>query len=269
MNRALSLLLIFGLAFSSQSFAQKNKTTEHKVKSAIGVAVGGQSMTTAQIKEMAINKAKVDALQQAGIEENINSYSDYFRSETNDKMEELFTSDVLSNIRGNVKDIQVIGEPEIKVTPEGQIQIKTEISCTVIKYTTSKDLEFDAWVTGVKNNKFYNEGNTLTFQIKPSLPAYVKVFMFTGESYILLPNAYEPPVLLQANIAKKYPSAKIDYILDAGGHDREMNRMVIVLTKLNIPYTGTADYKEITDWIMTIPPDERVIKSFAFEVVRP
>lgn len=269
MNRVLILIIAFTFCASNLTHAQKRKTTEHKIKSAIGIAVGGQSMSPAQVSQMAINKAKVDALQKAGIEENINSYSDYFRSETNDKMEELFTSDVLSNIRGSVKDVVIIGEPERTFTPEDQIQVKIEISCTVIKYTTSKDLEFDAWVTGINNNKFYTEGDTLTFQIKPSLGAYVKVFMFTSESYILLPNAYEPPVLLEAYAKKEYPSANISYILDAGGHEREMNRMVVVLTKLNIPYTGKADYKEITDWIMTIPPDERVIKSFAFEVVKP
>ncbi len=269
MNRAIVLLIVLTFCVSNLTHAQKRKTTEHKIKSAIGVAVGGQSMSPDQVQEMSINKAKVDALHKAGIEENINSYTDYFRSESNDKMEELFTSDILSNIRGNVKDIVIIGQPERSFTPEGQIQIKTEISCTVVKYTTSKDLSFDAWITGIKNNKLYIENDTLTFQIKPSLPCYVKAFMFTNESYILLPNTYEPPVLLDAFIEKEYPSANISYILDAGGNDKEMNRMVFVLTKANIPYTGNTDYKEITDWIMTIPPDERVIKSFAFEVVKP
>lgn len=269
MNRALLPIILLALTLSQNLNAQKRKTTEHKIKSAIGVAVGGQNMSPTKVIELAINKAKVAALQQAGIEENINSYTDYFRSETNDKMEELFTSDVLSNIRGTVKDIQVIGNPKKTFTAEGQIQVSAEISCTVIKYTTSKDLEFDAWVTGIKNNKFYYEGDTLRFQIKPSIECYVKVFVFTSESYILLPNTYEPPVLLEANVEKKYPSTTIDYILDAGGNEREMNRLVVVLTKSNIPYTGKADYKEITDWIMTIPPDERVIKSFAFEVVKP
>ncbi len=57
---------------------------------------------------MAINNAKVDALRKAGIEEHINSYTDYFRSGSNNKMEELFTSDVLSNIRGSVTKIEEI-----------------------------------------------------------------------------------------------------------------------------------------------------------------
>lgn len=268
MNKIFTLSLIIIFCFSLTSNAQRKKTTEYKIKSATGTAVGGQNMPPSTVKEMAINKAKVDALSQAGIEENINSYSDYFRSETNNSMEELFTSDILSNIRGNVKDIQVIGQPEMGFTPEGQIQITAEISCTVVKYNTSNDLEFDAWVEGIKNSKFYNDGDGLSFTIKPTIDCYVNAFMLSSESFILLPNDHEPSQLIPAYEETKFPTFNGKYILEAET-DREMNRLVIVLTKLKIPYTGITDYKQISDWIMSIPPDERVIKTFAFEIVKP
>jgi hypothetical protein len=48
----------------------------------------------------------------------------------------------------------------------------------------------------------------------------------------------------------------------------EINRIVFVLLKDDIFYTGKINYKDITDWIMTIPPNKRFIKSFSFEVYR-
>jgi len=37
--------------------------------------------------------------------------------------------------------------------------------------------------------------------------------------------------------------------------------------KEDIPYTNDVEYKKIIDWIFSIPPDMRIIKSFGFSVV--
>jgi hypothetical protein len=44
--------------------------------------------------------------------------------------------------------------------------------------------------------------------------------------------------------------------------------MIMVYTKNKIPYTGRIEYEEIIDWVFSIPPDMRVIKSFGFNVVK-
>jgi len=262
-TRAYFLVFILFLGFTFPTNAQK-KSSEEKIKGVVAVAVGGATQTPEQVKQKAIDNAKVEALKKAGIEENINSYSDYFRSESDNTMGELFTSDVLSNIRGSVKDIEVL-EAKMGFTPEGQIQCTVTLNCTVVKYNTEKDLTFDAYVDGIK--MVYKEGDGLEFKIKPTANCYVRAFMFTPNSaFILLPNQIEQPFMMIANTEYSYPyNAKI-YELDAGGGKRELNRLVLVLVKKDIPYTGEVDYKAITDWIMTIPPDERVIKSFTFDV---
>jgi hypothetical protein len=43
--------------------------------------------------------------------------------------------------------------------------------------------------------------------------------------------------------------------------------MIMTFTKEEIPYTGDIEYKQIIDWLFSIPPDMRVIKSFGFNVV--
>ncbi len=258
--------LILFLSITVVAFSQK-KSTEHKIKQIAGVGIGGVSQTAQQVLQKAINDAKVNALKKAGIEENINAYSDYFRSETENSMEELFTSDILSNINGTVKDIDVI-EKTPGFTPEGQIKYNVKINCTVVKYKTKKDLTFEAWIENVK--KIYKNGDKLSFTVKPTHDCYIRAFIFTKESYVVLPNSVEKSKLLQAHTVYEFPYAVESYemtIPDAS-IDRETNRLVILLLKQDIYYTGGVNYKDITDWIMSIPPDERMIESFAYEIYR-
>ncbi len=260
--------LILLLSISSLVFSQK-KMSEHKVKQIAGVGVGGASQTPQQVLQKAINDAKVNALKKAGIEENINAYSDYFRSETENSMEELFTSDILSNINGTVKDIDVI-EKTPGFTPEGQIEYRVKINCTVVKYKTKKDLTFEAWIEGFK--KVYKVGDGLTFTVKPTQDCYIRAFVFTNKSYIILPNETEKSHLLSAHTVYTFPDEKLmkpyGMFIEDDKLDRETNRMVILLLKQDIYYTGEINYKDITDWIMSIPPDERMIESFAFDIYR-
>lgn len=265
-KKACIFILCISLAFVTN--AQK-KTSEHKIKDVSGIGIGGESQSLLQVKQKAINDAKVNSLKKAGIEENINAYSDYFRSETENKMEELFTSDILSNINGTVKNVDVIVENP-GVTPEGQLKYDVKINCTVVKYKTKKDLSFGAWVDGIE--KFYKVGDGLAFAIKPTQNCYVRAFMFTDDSYILLPNDYEESNTLLAQTEYQYPNPTLiesyELIIEDEKKDRELNRLVIVLLKQDIYYTGGVNYKEITDWIMSIPPDERMIESFSFEIYR-
>ena len=58
----------------------------------------------------------------------------------------------------------------------------------------------------------------------------------------------------------------MDYTL-VSNKKSEIHRMVMVFMKEDIPYTNDVEYKKIIDWIFSIPPDMRVIKSFGFSVV--
>lgn len=264
MRTRLLIVLVLFSTLSIPVLAQRNKTEEHKIKNITTWAVGSGTQTPEQVKQMAIDKAKIEALKAAGIEENINSYSDYFRSESDGKMSDLFTSDILSNIKGNVKNVEIVTHNN-EFTPEGNIKVTVTINCTVVEYKTSKDLMFESKIDGIK--MMYTEGDLLTFKVWSSGDAYLRVFMFATEDFIIFPNNWEQSFMLKANETYEFPQ-KIEITLDAGGAKKETNRLVFVLLKRDIPYTGDVDYKLITDWIMSIPPDERAIKSFGFEVVK-
>lgn len=259
-------MLLTGLMLGASA---QRKTTEHKINAAKGVAFGGESMSPDQVKQKAINAAKVKALKEAGIDENINSYNDFFRAETESTMEELFTTDILSQINGTVKNVEVLSSNP-SFTPEGQLKYDVTIKCTVIKYNTKNDMTFDAWIEGIK--PFYKEGDGLSFTIKPTRDCYVRAFVFTNQSYVLLPNEYEQSNQLLPHTVYPFPDPDLiesyELIIENSGLQRELNRLVIVLLKEDLHYTGKVNYKDITDWIMSIPPDERHLESFSFEIFK-
>jgi len=265
MKNIITLILLLNI-FLTPIYAKK-KYTEYKLKNILGIAVGGESLE--QVKQKAINNAKINALKTAGIEENISSYTNYFRSETEKSMAELFTSDILSNINGIVKNIDIISSEE-GFTAEHQIKYTVRINCTVVKYHTTKDLEFNAWIKNVQN--VYKIGEGLSFTIKPTLDCYVRAFIFSNESYILLPNDYEKSKVLKAFTEYNFPDPSLiesyEMTIDDKSKNRETDRLIIVLLKKDIFYTEDVNYKNIIDWIMSIPPDERLIKSFSFEIFK-
>lgn len=263
-KRMIALLVIFQIFFASHTvFADKN-VKEIKMTEIKGMAIGGDNESIEQVTQRAINEAKTEALKLAGIEENIASYTDYFQKEDKGSYEDVFTSDFLSDIRGAVKNIEITNTKK-SFDEIGHLKVEVIINCTVVKYLTEKDIAFDAWVDGV--GMFYPSETNLVFKVKPSKDAYVKIFILSEtEAFQLFPSDYEASYLLNANTQYNFPSETMDYTLYTEKKS-EIHRMIMVFMKEDIPYTSDVEYKKIIDWIFSIPPDMRVIKSFGFSVV--
>jgi hypothetical protein len=253
------LYLVFSCLFVNV-FSQK-KVEEIKIEGAEGTAIG---KSLPGVIKQARDKAKVDALKKAGITENINTYTDFYQSETDDEYSELFSSDIFSNIRGAVKDVEIVDTLR-SFTKEGFIKVTAVINCTVLKYSTSNDLSFNFKVSGIK--QFYNNNAHLKFSIMPSKPGYLKAFLFTkNEAYQLFPNNWEKSILFRKDSTYKFPLEELDYILETTKNS-EIHRIVFVYLKKEIPFYGSVKYEEIFDWIFSIPPDQRKVKSNTFTVV--
>ena len=187
-NRALLILSIF------LSFQQINLSAQEKVKEIIltnvkGIAIGSNNESIDQITARAVNEAKIEALKKAGIEENITSFTNFFQSESSNNYEELFTSDILSDIHGAVKSVKILNTNKTFNEYEN-LQVEVIINCTVVKYLSEKDLSFNVWVDGV--GMFYANESKLLFKIKSSKNAYVNAFIFNEkEAYQLFPNELE------------------------------------------------------------------------------
>jgi len=262
-GRTISILSVI-LFFLTISLNAQEKVKEFVLKSIQGTAIGNDNESVNQVVQRAVDKSKIEALKRAGIEESIASYSDFIQYENEDSYAELFTSDILSDIRGAVKDIEITETK--KVFDEfGKLNVEVSINCTVVKYISDKDLSFDVWVDGV--GMYYLNETKLTFNVKPSKDAYVKIFIFNEtEAFQLFPNDVEKSYLLEKGVQYIYPSSKVDYILETNKKS-EPHRMIMIFTKEDIPYTNKVKYRQIIDWVFSIPPDMRVVKSFGFNVV--
>ncbi|MDA3779604.1 MAG: DUF4384 domain-containing protein [Bacteroidales bacterium] len=264
MFKSLSIIIFVFIFSFNQNLTANNKPKEIKVKNIKGIAIGAANETLLQVKSRAINDAKINALKKAGIVEDISSYSNFFKSENKNNYNEIFTSDILSDIRGAVKNVEELNVNN-SFNDAGLFKVEVIINCTVLKYKSKNDLTFDAWIGGF--GMYYKNHDYLKFKIKASKNAYLKVFLFSEtEAYILFPNDYEKNFQLLRKTEYIFPIANVDYELETSKKS-ETHRAIVVLTKKDIPYTKKVQYKNIVDWIFTIPPDERIIKTFGFSVV--
>ncbi len=260
------LYIVILLFFTLNASGQKKNVI--LVKNINGQAIGGINTAPAEVIEKAIKNVKLNALSEAGIHEQINTYQNLYRSETSEDYEEIFMSDVFTNISGIVQSVSI--KDTIAQFDASNYALKVTITADakVIKYDKKEDRTFDAWVNGIKN--FYKSPSPATFTIKPTADCYAQIFLIAREqeSYQLYPNQYEKKQILKANQENAFPTVSyIDYELTTN-LKQEPHRLIIVLLKESIPFTGEVAYKPILDWIFSISPEKRVVKSFGITVIK-
>ena len=258
--RGLIILLLF---FSLSGFAGK-KGKKITIKSVKAYAVGTEDQTPAQVKRKALNEAKLKALQEAGVTEQITAYSDFLTKEENNEIEEIFNSNVLNDLQGVVTEVKVISE-EKNINDQGLLRIDIEATITVLKFNSGMDPSFDVWIDGVKPS--YNEGDNLSFQIKPNKNAYLRAFVITesNEAFQLFPSEYEGDFKLKEKETYDFPHASINYQLTTA-KKKDAHRLILVTLKKDVPYNTKVSYKDLMDWIFQITPDERRITTFSFDL---
>ena len=134
----ITLILSTIFFFLTVSLIAQEKVKEFVLKNIQGTAIGSDNESVNQVVQRAVDKSKIEALKRAGIEENIASFSDFFRYENNDNYEELFTSDILSDIRGAVKEVEIT-ETKKSFDKFGKLNVEVNINCTDVKYISDKD----------------------------------------------------------------------------------------------------------------------------------
>ncbi|HNQ67247.1 MAG TPA: hypothetical protein PKN32_02630 [Bacteroidales bacterium] len=259
MNK-LSVIIVFLIVNALAVFSQQNE--EIFISSVQGV---GYDESVSIAKEKAINDAKIKALAKAGIEENINAFTDLYKSEISDNYSELFTSQVFTNIRGSVKNIEILNEE--KSFSGNQIKYSVEIKCTVIKYNSLADVFYKAEIKGIK--PFYYEEDYLSWTLSVSKNSWLYVFCIPqnqDDAYFIFPNDYEQQFLIKADSIYNFPiEVTLPQFLD--GDKQQTDRLIFVLTKEKYPYKGKITYKNIIDWIFEISPDQRIVESFSVSIL--
>ena len=254
------MLVIFFSTIVLFCFSQKNE--EIIINSVQGV---GYDENVSTAKEKAINDAKIKALAKAGIEENINAFTDLYKSEISDNYSELFTSQVFTNIRGSVKNVEILNEE--KSFTGNQIKYFVEIKCTVVKYNSLADAFYKAEIKGIK--PFYYEEDHLSWTVSVTKNSWLYVFCIPqnqSDAYFIFPNDYEEQFLLKADSLYNFP-IKSELTQTLEGDKQQTDRLIFVLTKEKYPYKGSITYKNIFDWIFEISPDQRIVESYAISIL--
>lgn len=245
---------------------------EIKIKGVKGVGVIAGRISFEDARREALNKAKVEALRQAGVSEQLQSYEMLFRSEVNNDFSEFFSSDIQSELRGAVKQYEIIST-ESKTNPDTKLpEVEVTLNATVILYTTGPDPSFNVKVEGIKG--IYDDGEYLTFSIFSTKDCYLHIFGI-ADSYtsLLYPNYIENFKLIEANKTVTFPMGRVDYPLFKDTKEPEVTRVVFVFTKDPVRYLNFEGHEEqattsedIFSWIYSLMPEQRAIDYQIFTV---
>jgi hypothetical protein len=233
-----------------------------------GEAVQSATETLLQCKNRAINEAKIAAMRKAGVSENITSYSTFFQSEVKSEYEDVFKTDILNDINGYVIVNEEL-EVNKKIDDFNNLIVKVKIDATVLKYEFTRDLTFDAWVTGL-DQAGYLSTDAIEFSIKPSQDMYIRIFDLVDQKvYPIYPNILEKNKVFNKGELVFFPTTdELQYIFEFEG-ERESHNFIVLLLKEDIVYTSNSlKSKNLLNWIFSIPPDQRVVKTYSFDVFK-
>lgn len=213
------------------------------------------NITPEKARNKAIEEAKANALQKAGISElftviNTGTVSDRLN---------YFVSTSGSEISGEIVEYNIVKE---EILSEGKhLLYSIDIEASIRTKKNKRDLEFDAYINGIKESP-YKEGENITFSICPTKKCYVNIFWFdeTGNGNIVYPNTAEPSQLLEANKQSYFPITQDYKIRKETKEPIENISIVFVFTKKDIPYTKNITMENFHQWILSIPSDLRVLK---------
>ena len=201
-----SLIFVFFQIFIFQlNFAFAQSKTEVIAE---GDYIGNKSQTTERIEKEAIEKAKRNALANAGIKEHIKSTSTR-RTETNSSSDsenisfnKSFTSSFSSEMQGAVTEYEIIDNKH-SYNENGLPICYVKIKATVIEYENDADYNFKAIVDGFEPSYSYDEdytkdlkhpkhGHSVSFNCVITKDSYLTIFATWADSVALLyPNDNE------------------------------------------------------------------------------
>ena len=285
-----SFIIIILILNSFLSFSQKTVIAYHK-------EYCSENITPKQCLQEAEKAVRKKALINGGIGESIKSYTSLSSISINDDLTKFFNDEILLNINGFIKDVEYIQEPK-----EGyddtlkRTYYEIKIKAKVKEYISKADLEFNIEIYNLKTSYKSNSQN-LKLKIGPSKDCYLKIFYANNfetlmmyplkvseerEQIMLKENANKAKITLdrfknQKLIANEIFD-KVNYILPFTEKDIELGKLILIITKEDIPfykvnadnegYFTQTNFKDILDWYIKIEPSKRKIIYKQFSITK-
>ena len=272
-NILLYIFLIFlSLSINAQKYSYETVSVDH---------IGNENTTPAIVLQEAITKAKLKALNQAGIQEHIKtSTSSYDRSEDLD-YKSVFTSSFFTEMAGAVAGYEII-EKKLRFTENGLPACFLTIKAKIIKYKEKKDLGYKAKIEGIEMAYFISPSkkeHNLEFSFVPQKNTFLSVFVvwdslgFVKVAPLYPFNDYD---LTQAsNELKKgnnyvfgrsaISESEISLLdmklsFDTDNLPSKGYQIIFVMHKDYNPYSLELEYESLQDWIAEIPRHKKWVE---------
>lgn len=238
-------------------FAQKTKS----VSNVKGEWVLSNELTPVEAREKALNKAKENALKEAGVPEYINSSNLLFKKASEKSQDDLFLSLTTVEVSGAIKKYTVIDQKE-QLNDENHLTYSVWIDADVVIYKSKKDPGYQLDVYGLRES--FSSPDKLTFSVKPDKNGYLTIFILSeNESSLLYPNAIEAQTQLHGGTTYNFPiSTNLDYEVSTE-EKIEVNYLVLLLTKNEIPFNKNESTDDILRFIAAIDPFQKCLKSYS------
>jgi len=237
--------------------AQETKNVE----SIRGEWVISNDITPTVAREKAVDQAKAEALRQAGVPEYVAESNFSYKSEQNNTLEDIHKSLTSIDVSGEISAFKVTKEEKRK-NEFGNLLYEVWINATVVLHRTSRDPGFTMDVNGIRET--YRSPEELVFDILPSREGFLQVFILGDrESTHLYPNKIEKREKLEGGKTYRFPrSQALDYEVSSKG-SMEVNYVVLLYTKTEVPFQGEETPENILRFIAAIDPAQKCLKSYS------
>ena len=242
---------------ASWCFAQETK----KVENIKGEWIISNDITPVQAREKAIDQAKAEALRQAGVPEYVTESNLSYKTERNSTLKDIHESLTSIDVSGEISEFKVFKEEKRK-NEFGNLTYEVWINATVMLHKTSKDPGFNMNVNGIRES--YRSPEELVFEIMPSKEGFLNIFILgDDESLHLYPNKFEKQEKFEGGKSYKFPRSRaLDYEVSSE-ESMEVNYVVLLYTKVEIPFLEKETSENILQFIARIDPSQKCMKSYS------
>ena len=242
---------------TSPGFAQD----EQRVERVKGEWIISDDITPLQAREKAIRQAKAEALRQAGVSEYVSESNLMFKTESSNKLRDIHESWTSIDVSGEISQFEVVDERKA-INEFGNLSYEVWIDATVIRHQTSKDPGLNVDVNGIHES--YHSPDELIFDIMPSKEGFLNIFILgEDESLHLYPNKFEKREKFEGGKLYKFPrSTALDYEVSSKD-SMEVNYLVLLYTKVEIPFLEEETPEKILQFIAKIDPSQKWLKSYS------
>lgn len=239
---------------------------EKKIVEGMGKVQISDDMSPAVARERALQEARLDALRKAGVAEYISETSALFQESNQEKMDQLFSSIINVETRGEVAEYTVVKEE--KKTEYGQWFQEVVIEAVVYVHAEKPDPGFRADVKGVREIYYLNDN--LTFDAYPYQDAYLRVFILTStHADQLFPNEWEKQYRVTAGKSHSFPSGgRVDYKMETE-KQKEVNYIFFLFTKRDFAPPQDNSLNAFWRYVANIPVSEKHVQVESILIRKP